>query len=86
MFAHDVHKIGATLIGADVSGGRGLSLSYLGPDVLIMSEELFATSAYLSKDPIESSVLLGGDYIKILWIGLILLGAVLPIIGEWIGL
>jgi hypothetical protein len=86
MLSHDIHKVGATLIGGDVSGGRSLSLSYLGPDVLIMCEELYGTSAYLSKNLIESSVLLGGDYVKIIWIALILLGAILPQVGQWIGL
>jgi hypothetical protein len=88
MFSHDVHKVGATLIGADVSA-KTLCLSYLGPDVLIMMEELYGTSAYLSKDPIEASVLFAGDYIKILWIGLIVLGVLLatlgiPAISEWL--
>ena len=80
MFAHDIHKAGGTLIGADI-GARTLCLSYIGPDVLIMMEELYGASAYLSKDPIEASVLFGGDYIKVIWIGLILVGLLFATLG-----
>ena len=80
MLAHDCHKIDCILLGADTSA-TGLSLSYLGPDVLIMMEELYATAAYLTKDPLETSALFAGDYLKILWVGLIVIGVIAAVAG-----
>jgi hypothetical protein len=83
MISHDTHKIDCLLIGAD-TGISSLSLSYLGPDVLILMEELYATAAYLTKDPVETSVLFVGDYVKILWFILSFLGTVAVTVGSTI--
>ncbi|UCH02421.1 MAG: hypothetical protein JSV20_01110 [Candidatus Bathyarchaeota archaeon] len=81
MISHDTHKIDCLLIGADV-GITSLSLSYLGPDVLIMMEELYATAAYLTKDPVETSVLFTGDYVKFIWLALAILGVIAATAGS----
>jgi hypothetical protein len=81
MISHDTHKIDCLLIGADV-GITSLSLSYLGPDVLIMMEELYATAAYLTKDPIETSVLFTGDYVKLIWFILAIGGVIAATAGS----
>jgi hypothetical protein len=81
MISHDTHKIDCLLIGADV-GITSLSLSYLGPDVLILMEELYATAAYLTKDPIETSVLFTGDYAKLIWFFLVIAGTIAATAGS----
>ncbi len=51
-------------------------------DYTIMGEELYAASAYLSKEPLMLGSLKGQDLIKVLLVGIMLLGALLAIIGT----
>jgi len=51
-------------------------------DYTIMGEELYAASAYLSKEPLMLGSLKGQDLIKVLIVGVLLLGAVLAIAGS----
>ena len=53
-------------------------------DFVLIGEELFAASGYLSGDPQVVGSLKGSDYLKVIIIILILLGAVLGLLGqEW---
>jgi hypothetical protein len=53
-------------------------------DYVLIGEELFAASGYLSGDPQVIGSLKGSDYLKIIVIVLLVLGAVLAIINqEW---
>ena len=50
-------------------------------DYTLIGEELFAASAYLSKDPQQIGSLKGQDFGKIIVVGLIVLGVILEICG-----
>lgn len=50
-------------------------------DYTLIGEELYAASAYLSKEPRLLSTLKGSDYMKLVVIGLVLLGSVLESAG-----
>ena len=53
-------------------------------DFTLMGEELYAASAYLSKEPMLLGSLKGQDWGKLLVVGAILVGAVLQIFGvDW---
>jgi hypothetical protein len=52
-------------------------------DYAILGEELFAVSAYLSRDPRELSALKATDMVKAVVILLILIGTILNTIGVW---
>jgi hypothetical protein len=82
----DVHEMGAILIcGTGRIGSGNQALMAAGSDYHIIVEELFAASAYLSRDPIECSMIMAQDYNKLLEIGFILLGIVLTSVGvPWI--
>lgn len=51
-------------------------------DYTIMGEELYAASAYLSKEPLMLGSLKGQDLIKVLLVAILLLGALLAIIDT----
>ena len=54
-------------------------------DYTLIGEELYAATAYLSKDPMFLGSLKGQDWGKILILGMIVLGVVLEILGiNWI--
>ncbi len=82
----DVHEMGAILIcGTGRIGSGNQALMAAGSDYHIIVEELFAASAYLSKDPIECAMIMAQDYNKLVEIGLIVLGIVLTSVGvPWI--
>lgn len=50
-------------------------------DYVLIGEEFYAASAYVSKDPAETSLIAGQDYIKFICLGLILLGTLLATMG-----
>jgi len=50
-------------------------------DYCLIGEELFAASAYITKDPVATSTIVGQDYIKAVSLGLIVLGTLLSTVG-----
>jgi hypothetical protein len=50
-------------------------------DYCLIGEELFAASAYITKDPVATATIAGQDYVKLVSLGLIILGTVLSTIG-----
>jgi hypothetical protein len=50
-------------------------------DYTIMGEELYAASAYLSREPLMLGSLKGQDLVKILLVAVLILGAMMAIIG-----
>lgn len=47
-----------------------------------MGEEIYAASAYLSKDPVQLAVVMGQDVAKVVTIGVMGLGAILLAFGS----
>jgi hypothetical protein len=78
----EIHDLGGVLIGGTGRyGASNQSLMAIGSDYHIILEEMYAASAYLSRDPIECATILGQDYSKFLEIGLIILGVILLLAG-----
>jgi hypothetical protein len=50
-------------------------------DYCLIGEELFAASAYITKDPVMTSTIAGQDYIKFITLALIILGTLLSTLG-----
>lgn len=50
-------------------------------DYAMIGEEIYAASAYVTRDPLVTSGIAGGDWLKILLIGVTLLGLVLELAG-----
>lgn len=50
-------------------------------DYVLIGEEFYAASAYISRDPAETSLIAGQDYIKFICLGLIFLGTLLATMG-----
>jgi len=50
-------------------------------DYCLVGEEVYAASAYITKDPSETSVIAGQDYIKLIGLGFIILGTLLSTMG-----
>lgn len=50
-------------------------------DYVLIGEEFYAASAYISRDPAETSVIAGQDYVKFICLGLIFLGVILATMG-----
>jgi len=50
-------------------------------DYCLMGEELYAASAYITKDPVLTSTIAGQDYIKVACVVLILIGTILSTMG-----
>jgi hypothetical protein len=44
----------------------------LGADYLVLPEEICAGGAYISKDPEQAAFLVGSDFVKLFWIGLMI--------------
>lgn len=60
-------------------------------DYCLIGEEVFAASAYITKDPVQTSTVAGQDYIKIIILVLLVLGSILttmglPMLKQWMSL
>lgn len=53
-------------------------------DYTLIGEELFAASAYLTREPVQLGSLLGQDRAKLLFLGLILLGVCISTINQFL--
>jgi len=50
-------------------------------DYVLIGEEFYAASAYVSRDPAETCLIAGQDYVKFICLGLIALGSILATMG-----
>ena len=78
-------EAGAT-VGAMTVSGAAYTLGQLPwfvacSDYVLIGEEFYAASAYISRDPAETSLIAGQDYIKFICLGLIFLGSILATMG-----
>ncbi len=83
ILAETGNSIGAIQI-AGTDSSIQMAFFIVACDYVLIGEELFAASGYLSGDPQVIGSLKGSDYLKIIVIVLLVLGAVLAIINqEW---
>ncbi len=78
-------EAGAQTGGIQVTGSATVAqLPFLvvASDYCLIGEEIYAASAYLSKDQVQLAVVMGQDIAKVLTIGIIGLGAVFLIFGS----
>ncbi len=78
-------EAGAQTGGIQITGSATVAqLPFLvvASDYCLMGEEIYAASAYLSKDPVQLAVILGQDLAKAVTIGLMIAGAVLLAFGN----
>ncbi|MGI6163704.1 MAG: DUF6754 domain-containing protein [Bacillota bacterium] len=78
-------EAGAQTGGIQVTGSATVAqLPFLvvASDYCLMGEEIYAASAYLSKDPVQLAVVMGQDVAKVVTIGVMGLGAILLAFGS----
>ena len=84
ILAETGHSIGAIQIAGTAMEAQ-LPFFVTACDYTLIGEEIFAASAYLSKEPLLLGSLKGQDWGKAVFIGLIVLGVILETIGiEWL--
>jgi len=81
LFAETFNRIGSIQLAGTA---RGYQIPFFAVicDYLLISEEIYAAGAYLSKDPIVSGTIMGQDYGKILAFILMLLGVIATTFGS----
>jgi hypothetical protein len=81
LFAETFNRIGSIQLAGTA---RGYQIPFFAVicDYLLISEEIYAAGAYLSKDPIVSGTIMGQDYGKILAFILMLLGILATTFGS----
>jgi hypothetical protein len=81
LFAETFNRIGSIQLAGTA---RGYQIPFFAVicDYLLISEEIYAAGAYLSKDPIVSGTIMGQDYGKILAFILMLLGVLATTFGS----
>lgn len=89
ILAETAHDVGAVQISGTDSTIQ-LSFFLVACDYTLIGEELFAASAYLSKDPVLLGAVRGQDFLRIIIVVALLAGYVLAIagisqIGHWLG-
>jgi hypothetical protein len=78
----DIHEMGGIMIGGTCRVGAGnQALMAMGSDYHIIVEEVYAASAYLSRDPIECATILAQDYNKLMFLGLLIAGIITASLG-----
>ena len=83
ILAETGNSIGAIQI-AGTDSSIQMAFFIVACDYVLIGEELFAASGYLSGDPQVVGSLKGSDYLKVIIIGLLVIGAILAIINqEW---
>jgi hypothetical protein len=81
LFAETFNRIGSIQLAGTA---RGYQIPFFAVicDYLLISEEIYAAGAYLSKDPIVSGTIMGQDYGKIVAFILMLLGVISSTFGS----
>ncbi len=81
LFAETFNRIGSIQLAGTA---RGYQIPFFAVicDYLLISEEIYAAGAYLSKDPIVSGTIMGQDYGKIVAMILMLLGVLATTFGS----
>lgn len=81
LFAETFNRIGSIQLAGTA---RGYQIPFFAVicDYLLISEEIYAAGAYLSKDPVSSGSIMGQDYGKILALVLIVLGVLATTLGS----
>lgn len=75
------NNLGAMQIGGTTSTIQ-LPFFVVACDYAILGEEIFAASAYLSKEPIRAGAILGQDRSKYLIVGILVIGVLLQLINN----
>ena len=84
IIAETGHSIGAIQI-AGTSSVTQLPFLIAATDYTLIGEEMYAASAYLSRDPNSLATIKAEDWMKIIFIGLILVGAALETVAGLTG-
>jgi hypothetical protein len=53
-------------------------------DYTLIGEELFGASAYMSREPVQVATLAAQDRLKLLFVGLIVVGVAMATVQPWI--
>ncbi len=85
ILAETGHSIGAIQISGTTAVTQ-LPFFIAATDYTLIGEEMYAASAYLSKDPLSLSTIKGEDVTKIVIIGVVLLGVILESFALWLGI
>ena len=81
LFAETFNRIGSIQL-AGTARGYQIPFFAIICDYLLISEEIYAAGAYLSKDPLISGTIMGQDYGKIVALALMLLGVIATTFGS----
>jgi hypothetical protein len=81
LFAETFNRIGSIQL-AGTARGYQIPFFAIICDYLLISEEIYAAGAYLSKDPLTSGTIMGQDYGKIVALILMLLGVIASTFGS----
>jgi hypothetical protein len=81
LFAETFNRIGSIQLAGTA---RGYQIPFFAVicDYLLISEEIYAAGAYLSKDHVQSGSIMGQDYGKILALILMILGVLATTLGS----
>lgn len=74
-------RLGAIQIGGTATNPQTMPSFAVTCDYLLISDEVFAAGAYLSQDPLQLGIVVGGDPGKILAIAILLIGSILTLLG-----
>jgi hypothetical protein len=75
-------QVGAQQVAASVSPEQ-IAFFICTCDYTLIGEELFGASAYLSREPVQVATLAAQDRLKLLFVGLIVVGVVLATLQAW---
>lgn len=81
MFIENAAMIGAVTIGATTNTAQ-LPFFIAAADYTLIGEEMFAASAYLSKEPVLVGTVVGQDIAKMIVFGLVILGTIIQNVSE----
>jgi len=81
LFAETFYRIGSIQL-AGTARGYQIPFFAVVCDYLLIAEEIYAASAYLSKDPILAGSLRGQDVAKLLALVLMIIGVILTALGS----
>jgi hypothetical protein len=73
---------GITIAGSGAASGYTHEVNTASCDYNILPEEMYAASAYLTRDPIESATILSQDFLKFFSLTLLLIGILLGLFGA----
>jgi hypothetical protein len=75
-------QVGARQVAASVSPEQ-VAFFICTCDYTLIGEELFGASAYLSREPVQVATLAAQDRLKLLLLGLIIVGVLLATLQAW---